>query len=109
METVAVMRGSIRSLCHLVNRLVIPGRIPASRFLVLLWLFVICNRLCSAAATNAQSEWVHLNYRGELAYKTLPTGDRIMDFSSAGYMGGGVSLPKAPVRVTVGPSGGDDT
>lgn len=32
-----------------------------------------------------------------------------MDFSFAGYMGGGVPLPDVAVRATVNPSGGDDT
>ena len=32
-----------------------------------------------------------------------------MDFSHAGYMGGGVAIPTVPVAVTIGPSGGDDT
>jgi hypothetical protein len=38
----------------------------------------------------------------------MDAGDRIMDFSSAGYAGGGVELPSAPVKATIGPSGGDD-
>ena len=47
---------------------------------------------------------------GHLAYGTLPTGERLLDFSSAGYMGGGVAIPSAPVQETVKPSGGaDDT
>jgi len=37
-----------------------------------------------------------------------PAGDKIMDFSSAGYMGGGVALPTVSVRRTVEPSGGPD-
>ncbi|HWC19481.1 MAG TPA: hypothetical protein VG498_20885 [Terriglobales bacterium] len=32
-----------------------------------------------------------------------------MDFSSAGYKGGGVALPGVPAQVTLTPSGGDDT
>ena len=32
-----------------------------------------------------------------------------MDFSSAGYMGGGVTLPTLPIKATIEPSGGDDT
>jgi len=32
-----------------------------------------------------------------------------MDFSSAGYMGGGVTIPTLPVKATVEPSGSDDT
>ena len=55
------------------------------------------------------SQWVFVGSDGTLVYNTLPNGDRIMDFSSAGYMGGGVSLPNPPVRQTVSPSGGDDT
>jgi hypothetical protein len=31
-----------------------------------------------------------------------------MDFSAAGYMGGGVALPEAPVKATVPPGGGGD-
>jgi hypothetical protein len=45
---------------------------------------------------------------GKLSYKTTPAGDRIMDFSFAGYMGGGVALPDVPVRKIVKPSGGPD-
>jgi hypothetical protein len=32
-----------------------------------------------------------------------------MDFSHAGYMGGGVALPTLPVKKEVAPSGGDDS
>jgi len=57
----------------------------------------------------AQSQWVHLDRAGKLVYRRLKTGERILDFSYAGYMGGGVSLPNFPVRKTVAPSGGDDS
>ena len=43
-----------------------------------------------------------------MEYKTTPTGDRIMDFSTAGYMGGGVALPTVPVAKTIKPSGAAD-
>lgn len=59
-------------------------------------------------ATLAKSKWVHVE-GDELVYATLPRGDRILDFSVAGYMGGGVAIPDAPVRTTLKPSGGDDT
>ncbi len=56
------------------------------------------------------SAWVYADAHGKLAYKPLdPNGDVIMDFSSAGYMGGGVAIPTVPVRTTVSPSGKDDT
>ncbi len=54
------------------------------------------------------SEWVHPGKDGKLVYKTTPAGDKIMDFSTAGYMGGGVPLPDVPVKQTVNPSGGED-
>ncbi|HEV2968529.1 MAG TPA: hypothetical protein VGY55_00990 [Pirellulales bacterium] len=60
-------------------------------------------------AAEPQSRWVHLDSRGMLVYEALPSGDRIMDFSSAGYMGGGVTIPSLPVSKIARPSGGDDT
>src|SRR5579864_1166687 len=65
-----------------------------------------CAKIDGAGAT---SQWVRVDSSGNLAYTTSPKGDRIMDFSSAGYMGGGVALPSLPVKATVKPSGGDDT
>lgn len=64
--------------------------------------------LGAPAAGATSSAWVYTGADGKLAYKTTPAGDRIMDFSSAGYMGGGVALPDVPVKATVSPSGGPD-
>jgi hypothetical protein len=65
-----------------------------------------CALIDAAAAT---SEWVHPGPDGKLVYQPLETGDRIMDFSFAGYGGGGVAFPDPPVAVTINPSGsGDD-
>jgi hypothetical protein len=67
------------------------------------------------STSNAQSkklgksEWVSTNPQGKLAYKTLEKGDKIMDFSYAGYMGGGIAIPAVPVRVTLSPVAGDNT
>ena len=44
-----------------------------------------------------------------LRYAQDARGNRIMDFSFAGYRAGGVRLPLLPVIVTVSPSGADDT
>ena len=63
----------------------------------------------ASAASPGQSEWVRIGSEGRLVYKAFPAGDRIMDFSAAGYRGGGVSLPMVPVKKTVAPSGSDDT
>jgi hypothetical protein len=54
------------------------------------------------------SQWVSVAAEGKLVYKTTPAGDRIMDFSYAGYMGGGVAIPQVAVKRVVKPSGGDD-
>jgi hypothetical protein len=50
-----------------------------------------------------------LRSHGKIRYAADPAGNRIIDYSSAGYRGGGVSFPRVPVRMTVSPSGGDDT
>ena len=63
----------------------------------------------ASVAAAAQSQWVHLDHSGKLVYQRLKTGDRILDFSYAGYMAGGVALPDLPVKKTLSPSGGDDT
>jgi hypothetical protein len=62
-----------------------------------------------AAPTSIQSHWVHIGPNGKLVYTHAPHGDRIPDFSSAGYHGGGVALPAVPTRKTVAPTGADDT
>jgi hypothetical protein len=41
----------------------------------------------------SNSQWVHFGPDRKLVYATTPKGDRIPDFSSAGYRGGGVALP----------------
>jgi hypothetical protein len=69
----------------------------------------LCATLLPAAETGRPaSNWVYAGPGGKLAYKTTPAGDRIMDFSHAGYMGGGVAIPAVPVQRTVHPSGGPD-
>ena len=45
---------------------------------------------------------------GRLVYEDLSRGDRVPDFSHAGYRGGGVTLPTIPARVRVAPVEGDD-
>lgn len=62
-----------------------------------------------AAALPAQSHWVYPGPNGKLVYTYTPKGDRIPDFSYAGYEGGGVALPNVPARQTLAPSGADDT
>ena len=60
------------------------------------------------AQSKGVSQWASLNANGKLTYKTLEKGDKIMDFSYAGYMGGGIKLPEVPMKLTVSPGSGDD-
>jgi hypothetical protein len=62
-----------------------------------------------AQKTSAKSQWVFINSNGKLSYKTLPGGDRITDFSYAGYKGGGVKIPLVPVKISLNPLPGDNS
>src|SRR5436190_13366396 len=62
-----------------------------------------------AWAQSAASKWVYLGADQKLHYQTTPRGDRIMDFSHAGYKGGGVTPPTVRTMRTVQPSSGDNT
>jgi regulation of enolase protein 1 (concanavalin A-like superfamily) len=71
------------------------------------FLFFLC--LISNSAFATTNSWVYFDSPGHLSYRTWSNGNRIMDFSSSGYMGGGVAIPNVATVVTVNPSGGDDT
>ena len=76
-------------------------------FSVSVFCFVITN-FCKAQS-SAKSQWVYPDEKGKLIYKALENGDKIMDFSYAGYMGGGVAIPSVPVKFTLSPSVGDNS
>jgi hypothetical protein len=78
--------------------------LPARALFAALLLVVV------GPSLGAQSKWVQMGADGRLVYGQSPRGDRIPDFSSAGYRGGGVALPDVPAKVTLAPgSGADDT
>src|SRR5688500_13091906 len=79
-----------------------PRRIP------LLLLAVAIGALPAGASATPESGWAERGPGVELVHTSTPGGDRIMDFSHAGYMGGGVAIPNVPVTRTVKPSGGED-
>ena len=54
------------------------------------------------------SSLVYPGLDGNLVYTPDEQGNTIMDFSHAGYMGGGVRIPYVPVVETVWPVEGDD-
>jgi hypothetical protein len=60
------------------------------------------------AATAASSQWARVE-NGAVVYRADERGNTIPDFSRAGYGGGGVALPEAPVVITLEPTlSGDD-
>jgi hypothetical protein len=79
------------------------------KLLPLLFFIVAFVQAQPGMKVKGVSVWVATSANGKLTYKTLERGDRIIDFSHAGYMGGGVSIPSPPVRVTVHAVEGDNT
>lgn len=83
-----------------------------TRILIVLFFFTIVDGAFAQGKTAialTKTEWVYLNSQGKLSYKTLGKGDKIMDFSYAGYKGGGVAIPFVPVKIEVSPVEGDNS
>lgn len=77
-----------------------------------MFLFALICLVCShfhLLASAATSTWVFYDANMTLKYKADANGNRIIDYSYAGYGGGGVAIPDVPSQVSVTPSGGDDT
>src|SRR5438270_14038512 len=68
--------------------------------------FAILLAACGNAGA-AEPRYVALGPDGRLAYEADARGNRIPDFSHCGYLGGGVAIPDAPIRVR-DPAGPDD-
>jgi hypothetical protein len=65
--------------------------------------------LLTATIVSASAPGVSMGSDGKLSYTTDSQGNRIADFSYAGYDGGGVALPTVPVKVTISAVSGDNT
>jgi hypothetical protein len=58
----------------------------------------------------AQAVWVHFNDRGVLVYSNDNMGNHLIDYSYAGYEGGGVAIPtNQTVEQVVNVVSGDNT
>lgn len=71
-----------------------------------------CFLLASAVAANSQqANWVHFNSgRTALVYSNDDLGNHLIDYSYAGYEGGGVALPTNQfIAQTLSPLAGDNT
>lgn len=55
-----------------------------------------------------QGTWVTLADDGRLLYQLDELGNRILDYSGCGYLGGKEGIPQVPTRVVVKPGDGDD-
>ncbi|SPF55884.1 conserved exported hypothetical protein [Candidatus Sulfopaludibacter sp. SbA4] len=78
----------------------------SSSFRILPAFSLIAVSVLAAAGT---SQWVYFGPDHKLRYRTDGRGNRIMDFSFAGFQAGGVKLPTAPVAKTLSPVTGDNT
>jgi hypothetical protein len=74
-------------------------------------LVVTVIALAGGAALVAQgtSKWVYVGSDKRLHYASDARGNRIMDFSHAGYKGGGVAPPTVRAARTLSPVPGDNT
>ena len=70
---------------------------------------VLCLLAAGLVHAQAISEWVFGGPDHRLHYRTDPRGNSIMDFSAAGYHGGGVRLPSVAAGATLKPGAGDNT
>ncbi|MHB9029530.1 MAG: hypothetical protein ACYC9O_12240 [Candidatus Latescibacterota bacterium] len=72
-------------------------------------LIMLCSVTVYAAPAPNYSKLVHPGPDGRLAYVPDEQGNTVPDFSHAGYLGGGVRLPKVKVKAEVKPGVGNDS
>ena len=72
-------------------------------------LLAVSFAAAAALAAPAASKWVYFGEDRKLHYRADARGNRIVDFSYAGYRGGGVRLPNVPASKTLAAVGGDNT
>jgi hypothetical protein len=73
-------------------------------------LLVLWRSLAAACPCHAQSQWVHFGTNGALVYFSDDLTNHLIDYSYAGYEGGGVAIPtNMTVQQTVNPVSGDNT
>lgn len=71
------------------------------------FIWLLC--LTSAAAVDPSRRFVYPDADGKLVYDTDTDGNRIVDFSYAGYASGNRTLPIVKPKVLVEPIAGDNT
>ena len=74
-------------------------------------LLICCFIIYSGKAQDIPpaTSLVYPGIDGKLVYVADSLGNKIPDFSNAGYKGGGVTIPYVPVKTTVWPVPGDNS
>src|SRR4030095_2278206 len=72
---------------------------------------VFCFNICPVKAQDLPptTSLVYPGDDGKLVYVADSLGNKIPDFSNAGYKGGGVTIPYVPVKSIVWPVPGDNS
>jgi hypothetical protein len=81
---------------------------PFSRWVILAILASV-DVLPTSAAQGAFSSWVYPTADSRLLYRRDALGNRVPDFSRAGYRSGVAPIPDVPVRLALSPVSGDNT
>jgi hypothetical protein len=76
---------------------------------IILLMFFITGLTVLAQDIPPTTTLVYPGTDGKLIYVSDSLGNKIPDFSNAGYKGGGVAIPYVPNKVTVWPVVGDNT
>ena len=71
---------------------------------ILIFIFLGTSLALNAAPKKILSPIISAGVDGKLAYDVDARGNRVLDFSTAGYFGGDQPIPAAPVRVIVSQS-----
>lgn len=75
-------------------------------------VFIFITILFFLVGQNAEAQFISdiifKNPDGSLTYISDTEGNRIPDYSHAGYKGGGVTLPEIPVKLEISPVAGDN-
>jgi hypothetical protein len=74
--------------------------------IILLGVCLLTHTAVDARKPQAKVDWIKFE-NGKLVYGTDEHGNRIPDFSSVGYEGGGVPIPDIRVRATIEPVAGE--
>jgi hypothetical protein len=79
------------------------------KFYILSLSFVMSGIIVAAQDIAPTTSLVYPGADGKLVYVADSLGNRIPDFSNAGYKGGGIPLPQVQPKVTVWPLPGDNS